>query len=172
VQFLSDIFHEEAIMNLVRRTGSPLARYRPSAIEDQFGRMVESMFEDFFAPVEQAAALSRWPDDGIAVPRLDVTENEKAFLVEAEMPGVKKEDVKVAIDKQRVTIEAETRHEQERREGESVVMAERTARKFMRSFVLPTDVDDAAAQARLENGVLSLTLPKKQDSSAKRLTIK
>lgn len=158
-------------MNIVRRTGSPLAGYRPSALEDQFGRMVESMFEDFFAPAAQAAALSRWPEEGIASPRLNVTETETAFAVQAEMPGVKKEDVKVAIDQQRVTIEAETRHEEEKREGESVLYAERTARKFMRSFLLPSDVDDALADARLENGILTLTLPKKQASAAKRLTI-
>jgi HSP20 family protein len=158
-------------VNLIRRTGSPLARYRPSTIEDQFGRMVESMFEDFFAPAAQAAALSRWPEEGITSPRLNVTENDKSFMVQAEMPGVKKEDVKVAIDNQRVTIEAETRHEEEQREGENVVYAERTARKFMRSFLLPTDVDDSTADAKLEDGVLTLTLPKKQGSSAKRLTI-
>lgn len=158
-------------MNLVRRTGSPLSVYRPSAIEDQFGRMVESMFEDFFAPAAQAAALSRWPEEGISSPRLNVTETEKTFQVQAEMPGVKKEDVKVAIDKQRVTIEAETKHEEEKREGENLVYAERTARKFMRSFMLPTEVDDAGADARLEDGILTLTLPKKQASAAKRLTI-
>ncbi|MBC7456138.1 MAG: Hsp20/alpha crystallin family protein [Massilia sp.] len=153
-------------MNLVRRTGSPLARYRPSAIEDQFGRMVESMFEDFFSPVTQAGALS-----GIATPSLDVTENEKSFQVQIEMPGVKKEDVKVAIDRQRVSIEAESRHEETQREGESVLYTERTARKFMRSFALPAEVDDAGAEARMEDGVLTLTLPKKLGSEGKRLTI-
>jgi HSP20 family protein len=158
-------------MNLVRRTGSPLAGYRPNAIEDQFGRMVENMFEDFFAPAAQAAALSRWPEEGTSSPRLNVTENEKSFQVQAEMPGVKKEDVKVAIDRQRVTIEAETKHEEEKKEGENLVYAERTARKFMRSFMLPTEVDDAGADARLEDGILTLTLPKKQASGAKRLTI-
>jgi HSP20 family protein len=158
-------------VNLIKRTGSPLARYRPSTIEDQLGRMVESMFEDFFAPAAQAAALSRWPEEGISSPRLNVTENDKSFIVQAEMPGVKKEDVKVAIDNQRVTIEAEARHEEEQREGDNVVYAERTARKFMRSFLLPTDVDDATADAKLEDGVLTLTLPKKQGGSAKRLTI-
>jgi HSP20 family protein len=158
-------------VNLIRRAGSPLAHFRPGMVEDQFGRMVENMFEDFFAPAAQAAALSRWPEEGISSPRLNVTENDKSFMVQAEMPGVKKEDVKVAIDHQRVTIEAETRHEEQQREGESVVYAERTARKFMRSFLLPSDVDDAAADARLEDGILTLTLPKQRGGSAKRLTV-
>jgi HSP20 family protein len=161
-------------MNLIRRTGSPMTAYRPNSMEDQFGRMVETMFEDFFAPAAQAAAMSRWPDEatsGTSSPRLNVTEDDKSFQVQAEMPGVKKEDVKVSIDRQRVTIEAETRQEQEKREGENLVYAERTARKFMRSFMLPTEVDDAGADARLEDGVLSLSLPKKQAGGAKRLTI-
>lgn len=158
-------------MNLVRRSGSPLAAFRPRTIEDQFGRLVENMIEEFFAPAAQAAALSRWPEEGVVSPRLNVAEKDNAFQIEAEMPGVKKEDVKVTVENQRVTIEASTKREEEKREGENVVYAERTARKFMRSFLLPTDVDDAAAEAKMDNGVLTLTLPKKQGGAAKQLTV-
>lgn len=156
-------------MNLVRRGSTPLSAYRPGSVEDQFGRLVESMFEDFFAPL--AGGASRWSDNGAAMPRLDMTETEQAYEIQADMPGVEKEDLKVAIDRQRITIEGECRKANERREGENVVYSERSARKFMRSFTLPTEVDDAAAQAKLENGVLHLTLPKKQGSEARRLTI-
>lgn len=156
-------------MNLVRRGNTPLSAYRPGSVEDQFGRLVESMFEDFFAPLAQGG--SRWSDNGVAVPRLDLTETGQAYEIQADMPGVDKQDLKVAIDRQRVTIEGECRQANERREGENVVYSERSARKFMRSFTLPTEVDDATAQAKLENGVLHLTLPKKQGSEARRLTI-
>ena len=155
-------------MNLVRRGSTPLSTYRPGAVEDQFGRLVESMFEDFFAPLAQG---NRWSDTNASIPRLDLTESEDAYEVQAEMPGVEKEDMKVAIDHQRVSIEGECRKANERREGENVVYSERSARKFMRSFTLPSEVDDAAAQARLENGVLHLTLPKKQGSPVRRLEI-
>ncbi|MDP3669561.1 MAG: Hsp20/alpha crystallin family protein [Telluria sp.] len=158
-------------MDLIRRANAPLTGYRPGMIEDQFGRMVENMFEDFFAPLSAASPLSRISGEGIASPRLDVSETEKSFEVHADMPGVKKEDVKVSIDKQRVTIEGECKQETEQREGERVVCSERSARKFMRSFLLPTDVDDTTAQAHLENGVLTLSLPKKQGTEAKKLTI-
>lgn len=157
-------------MNLIRRPGPALARYRPNSIEDQLGRMVESMFEDFIAPMAQAA-IARMPEDGAISARLNVSEDDKSFRVEAELPGVKKEDVKVAIDGPRVTIEAEGKQAAPPREGETMVWSERTARKFVRSFVLSTDVDDAAADARLEDGILTLTLPKKQAGSAKQLTI-
>jgi len=156
-------------MNLVRRSSSPLSAYRPGSVEDQFGRMVESMFEDFFAPFAQG--VGRWPDEATVSPRLNVNETEKTYEVQAEMPGVNKEDVKVSIDHQRVTIEGECRTANEQREGENVVYSERAARKFLRSFMLPTEVDDTTAQAKLENGVLQLTLPKKQGSEARRLTI-
>lgn len=87
------------------------------------------------------------------------------------MPGVEKEDLKVAIDHQRITIEAECRKANERREGENLVYSGRSARKFMRSFTLPTEADDAAAQAKLEYGVLHLTLPKKRGGAMRRLDI-
>jgi HSP20 family protein len=157
-------------MNHMRRPGQALVRYHPSTIEGQLGRMVESMFEDLIAPVAQAA-MARLPDEGVASARVNVAEDEKSFRIEAELPGVKKEDVKVAIDGPRVTIEAEVKQEQQKREGESVVRAERTARKFVRSFILSSDVDDAGADAKLEDGILTLLLPKKQAGSAKQLTI-
>jgi HSP20 family protein len=90
-------------MNLIRRGATPLSTYRPGAMDDQFGRMVENMFQDFFAPLAQG----RWSGDDVGMPRLDVTETEKTFEVQAELPGVKKDDVHVSIDGQRVTIEGE-----------------------------------------------------------------
>ena len=155
-------------MNLIRRGNPALPAYRPGSVEDGFGRMVESMFEDFFAPL---ALSQRIAGEGASAPRLDVVETEKSYEIQAELPGVEKDDVKVSVDGQRVTIEAECRQANERREGETVVYAERTARRFMRSFALPGEVDDASAQAKLENGVLQLSLPKKQGTEARRLTI-
>jgi HSP20 family protein len=154
-------------MNLIRRGTTPLSTYRPGGMEDQFGRMFENMFQDFFAPLTQG----RWSGDDVGMPRLDVTETEKTFEVKAEMPGVKKEDVNVSIDGQRVTIEGECQQANEQRQGEQVVYSERSTRKYQRSFTLPTEVDDTGAQARLEDGVLLLSLPKKQGGTARKLTI-
>ncbi|MFL6674397.1 MAG: Hsp20/alpha crystallin family protein [Massilia sp.] len=156
-------------MNLVRRGSSPLSVYRPGSVEDQFGRMVESMFGDFLPQL--ARGVQGLADPGIETPRLDVSETEKTYEIKAEMPGVQKDDVKVSIDHDRITIEAECRTANEQREGENVVYSERSARKFVRSFQLPSEVDEAAAEAKLDNGILSLTLPKKQGGAARRLTI-
>ena len=155
-------------MNLIRRGNSPLSTLRGGPMDDQFGRMVESMFQDFFAPLAQGG---RRLDEGLAVPRLDVSEHDQAFEIQAELPGVKKEDIKVSIDGARVTIEGECQQANEQRQGEQVVYSERSTRRYQRSFTLPSEVDDAAAEAKLENGILMLTLPKKQGGAARRLTI-
>ncbi|RJG27443.1 Hsp20/alpha crystallin family protein [Massilia cavernae] len=157
-------------MNLVRRP-TPLGAYRARALEDPFGRLVENMFEDMLAPMAGGSMMPQWANEGITTPRLNVKETEKSFEVEAEMPGVKKEDVKVSIENQRVTVEAETKTESEQREGENIIYSERSTRKYLRAFTLPSDVDEAAAQAHLENGVLTLSLPKKQGGSATKLTV-
>lgn len=158
-------------MNLVRRNPSALANYRPRSLDDQFGRLVENMFEDMLAPLTRGSAMSPWTAEGVVSPRLNVSETEKDFQVQAELPGVNKEDVKVSVENQRVTIEGEARRESEQRDGENVLYSERSASKFMRSFVLPAEVDEANAQARMDNGVLTLTLPKKQSTAATRITI-
>lgn len=156
-------------MNIARREGSPLSVYRPHLFDDEFGRMMENMFDDFFAPY--SSLFARHDGGAVVSPRLNVVETDKAFEVEAELPGVKKEDIKVSIDHRRVTIEGEAKRESAEKEGEHIVYAERSTRKFARSFMLPADVDDAGAQAKLENGVLMLSLPKKESSQAKKLTI-
>lgn len=158
-------------MNIVRRSPGAMGSYRPGAMQDPFGRLVENMFEDMFAPFTHGGALSQWQGEGAISPRLNVSESDRAFEVQAELPGVKKEDVKVAIEHQRVTIEGEARRDNEQREGENVLYSERSASRFVRSFMLPAEVDDGAAEARMENGVLTLTLPKKQGSQARRIAI-
>lgn len=156
-------------MNIVNRDNSPMSTYRPGAGNDLFGRLVENMFQDFFAPFAPMSGQGFGSD--VVSPRLNVAETDKSFEVEAELPGVAKEDVKVAIDERRVTIEAEAKRESAQQEGENMVYAERSVRRYMRSFMLPTEVDDAGAQARLENGILMLSLPKKEGAQGKRLTI-
>ena len=104
--------------------------------------------------------------------KIDVTEDDKSYRVKADVPGVKKEDIKVSIDGNQVSISAEVKSEKEEKKGESVVRSERYYGKQYRSFSLEHDLDQAGAEARYENGVLQLTLPKKEKTSAKKLTVK
>lgn len=103
--------------------------------------------------------------------KMDVTETDRAYTVKAEIPGVKKEDIKIDIDGNQVSISAETRHESEQKEGESVVRSERYYGQQYRSFTLAHEVNDAEAAAKYQDGVLELTLPKKQRSSSKKVVV-
>lgn len=103
--------------------------------------------------------------------RVDVRESEKDYVVHAEIPGVKKEDIHVTIDAEQVAISAETRNEREVKEGERVLRAERHYGKVYRAFTLGQPVDEDRATAKYADGVLELTLPKKAAVTAKRLSI-
>lgn len=103
--------------------------------------------------------------------KLDVSEDDKAYKVHAEIPGVKKEDIHVSIEGNQVGISAEVKNEKEVKEGEKVLRSERYYGKVSRAFTLGQDVDEAESQARYNDGILELILKKKVASSAKRLTI-
>lgn len=103
--------------------------------------------------------------------RMDVTESDKEYVVIAEMPGVKKEDISVTIDGNEVTVSAEVKHEKDIKDGETVLRAERYYGKILRVFTLENEVDEATAQAKYLDGVLELKLPKKTVAAAKRLAV-
>lgn len=102
--------------------------------------------------------------------RTDVTETEQAYTVKAEIPGVKKEDIKISIEGNRIAITAEVKEETDDKTT-GTVRSERYYGKHARSFALPQEVDEAKAEAKYENGLLLLTLPKKVGTSAKQLTV-
>ena len=104
--------------------------------------------------------------------RTDIKENDKAYIVRAEIPGVKKEDISVTIDGNLVAISAEVKDEKEvKEEGEKVLRRERYYGKVARTFTLGQDVDENAAQAKYSDGVLELVLTKKAATQSRRLTI-
>jgi HSP20 family protein len=129
----------------------------------QLSRLFDDAFERVFAPASEAVAARS--------PALDVAENERVYTVKLEVPGVAKEDVKVSIEGRQVTVQAQTQHSEEKKEGERVVYRERSASSYARSFTLPAEVDQADAAAKLEHGVLTLTLPKRGARSAAQITV-
>ena len=92
--------------------------------------------------------------------RLDVMESDKAFTVKAEIPGVAKEDIDVQVSGNQVSLSAEVKREKEEKKDETVVHSERYYGKQYRSFTLSQDIDRDKAEAKFDNGVLTLTLPK------------
>ena len=104
--------------------------------------------------------------------KLDVSEEDKAYTVKAEIPGVKKEDIQVSIDGNQVSISGEVRQEKEEKEGKKLVRSERYYGKQSRSFSLAHDIDEAKAEAEYHDGVLQLTLPKKNAGEVKKIAVK
>lgn len=104
--------------------------------------------------------------------KVNVTRSENAYAVEAEMPGVKKEDIHVTVDGGMVTLSGEVKREKEEKKGEQVVRAERYFGKIERSFSLPQEIDQAAVQARYADGVLKLSLPLREKKSARAIEVK
>ena len=103
--------------------------------------------------------------------KVDVHEADGSYTVKAEIPGVRKEDINVAVEGSRVSITGETKSETEEKEGERVLHSERYAASYSRTFELPVEVTETGADAHFENGVLTLTLPKRAPVASKRLTI-
>jgi HSP20 family protein len=112
-------------------------------------------------------------DGGVQLPRatVDVGEKNGAYVVSAELPGVKKDDIHVNIDGAQVSIEAEVKREKEASQDERVLHSERVYGKVVRSFTLPQEVDEGKVEAKFRDGVLELTLPKKAAAQRKQISI-
>lgn len=104
--------------------------------------------------------------------KMDVKENVGAYVVRADIPGVKKEDIKVNVDGNVVSISAEVKQEKEEKEGERVIRSERYRGEVSRSFSLGQDVDEGGAQAKYADGVLELTLPKKSGARQNKIVVR
>jgi HSP20 family protein len=128
---------------------------------------IDDLFKGFFL---RPMRVETGSEPGMRI-KIDVKEDDKAYLVHAEVPGVKKEDIQVSIDANQVSISAEVKREKEEKQGEKVLRTERYYGKVYRAFSLAQDVDQEGARAKYENGVLELTLPKKAASAQKRLTV-
>lgn len=142
----------------VSRTSSDLSRGLDRLFDDSF-------FDRVFGAAPQGEVTSS------RSPALDVTESERAYTVHVDLPGVAKGDVKIAIDGRRVNVEAAVQKHDEKKDGERVVYRERSVSSYSRSFTLPQDIDQAESQAKLDNGVLTLTLTKRRAATAAHLTV-
>lgn len=135
------------------RSASPLAR--------SFDRLFDDRFFRLSSPAAGAARSAA----------LDVAETDRDYTVTLDVPGVAKDDVKISIEGKRVSVEAQVRQDTEKKDGERIVYRERSLASFSRSVTLPAEIDEAASSARMDNGVLTLTLAKKQPAQARRITV-
>ena len=139
----------------------PMTR-NASELARSFDRLFDDSFDRFLSPSAPGAQRS---------PALDVAESDRAYTVKLDLPGVAKEDVKVAIDGRRVSVEAQARKDEEKKEGDRIVYRERSLASYARSFTVAAEIDQAESGAKLENGVLTLTLAKRGAPASAQITV-
>ncbi|MDH3215958.1 MAG: Hsp20/alpha crystallin family protein [Candidatus Krumholzibacteria bacterium] len=137
-----------------------LTRYRPST-------SLDTIFDEFF-PV-----YKKWPkedeeSDAFRLPMTNVNETDKEFVLTMEMPGVGKKNVNVAIEDNHIVITGE---KIEKTESEGLLRREIRSETFRRSFLLDSNVDRENIKAKLDNGILKVTLPKRAESVGRRIDV-
>jgi HSP20 family protein len=136
---------------------------------DPFNELVDDFFKGFLV---RPVAYEGSGRDVLPRMKVDVAEKNGAYKVTAELAGVKKQDIDVSIDGAQVTITAEVKQEKEAQaQDERVLHVERVFGKVTRSFTLPQELDEAKVEAKYRDGVLELTLPKKQAAPRKQIAI-
>jgi HSP20 family protein len=130
-----------------------------------FETMGPDLLKGFFSPV--------WADieDTPPMIRVDVEEANDRYLVKADIPGVAREDIRIDVDGDMVRIAAEAKREKTEEKEGKLLRSERYLGTMTRAFTLPVEVDTAHAEAKYDNGVLMLTLPKKANAPSHRVTV-
>ena len=137
-------------------------------------RPFNSLFRDEFADRDWSSLFygaAPGPAQAGFTPAVDVVEQDKSYLLRAEIPGVSPEQIDLQVENDVLTLRGERKHEsQEERAGYRRV--ERSYGSFSRSFVLPQGTNVDAIEARAENGVLTISIPKVQAATARKLEVK
>jgi HSP20 family protein len=150
---------------LIRFNGVPAVRWSPFGLHGVSARGAS----DIDRALDSLASQVFGDGAGAGELRADVRENANAYVVQFDVPGVAKDDITVDVDEKSVRVEATFKRESA--DGEKAVLSERAAGSLSRVFRLPLAVDAEQASARHEHGVLTLTLPKKNVATQKRLEI-
>ena len=122
-----------------------------------------SLFKDFFGD---------WGISSARIPPVDITENDDAYVLEAELPGYKQEDVKVHVEKHVLRLSSKKETCTEEKEGKKTLVRERCFQSFERSFSLPEDVNEDRLEGEFVDGVLRVTMPKQEVAKPKKIEVK
>lgn len=145
-----------------------LVKFEPTRELANWNRRIKKFFEDFDAP----AIGFKW-DSNVFTPRVDVTEDNDNLYVEADLPGINKNEVKVSVTGDVLTISGERKSEQ-RDENKNYYRIERSSGSFSRSFTLPAEIDSEKISAEFKDGVLKVTMPKTEEAKVveKKIEVK
>jgi len=142
-----------------------LVRYNPWSLFDQLNRELNNPLSVINRDDENSVATASW------APAVDIVESDNAFILHADIPGVKPEAIEVSMDNGTLTIKGE-RSTEEKTEKENFRRVERQYGMFYRRFSLPDTANADKIEAHSENGVLKVTIPKKEVALARRISVK
>jgi HSP20 family protein len=146
---------------------------RVGRVQPRFGALNGASFDRLIDGFLYPVARTSTEGASTVAARFDVVEKADRFEARIEIPGVAKDDIDVQIDGADVRVKAEVKSATtEPEDGTKVLHSNRVTRSWLRSFTLPSEVDDSRSEATYENGVLTLTLPKKDVVQPKRLAVK
>jgi len=145
---------------LMRNRTLPVVDSLRREMNDAFSRFFPSLFEDG----QEGKTSVMWN------PRMDLSETDEAFLVQMDLPGLKKDEITVNVADHQLTVSGE-RKEEKKEEKENFLRVERSSGSFFRSLTLPSAVNEDAIQAEFKDGVLTITIPKTEESKSRRIEV-
>lgn len=134
-------------------------------MQEEMHREMHRFFDEFFAEPQRLLGQVSW------TPAVDVLEDEKQFILKAELPGIEQKDIEISLQDNTIMIKGEKKEEKEEK-SELRHRLERSYGGFMRTFQLPSGVDTEKVEAHYKNGILEVTLPKTGEQKAKMIEIK
>ena len=141
-----------------------LSRYNPWSVFDQLQRELNMPMGKFDSEENGNIATANW------APAVDIKEDDKAFTLFADLPGVNPDNIEVTMDKGVLTIKGE-RQSEKKAEEENYKRVERQYGVFYRRFTLPDSADADGIEAKSENGVLTITIPKQEVAQSRRISV-
>ncbi len=147
----------------------PSARWNPWKELEEMEKRLSTIFGRASVTTggekKEAIAVAEWS------PLVDITEDEKEYLVKAELPEMKKEEIKINVQNDVLSISGERKYEKEEKD-KKYHRVERAYGSFMRSFTLPEDADGSKVNAEYKDGVLKIHLPKSEKAKPKAIEVK
>jgi HSP20 family protein len=143
---------------------NPMARWNPSQQVAAAGQPLFRLFDTFFSDNGEDLASRTWS------PPVDIQETDDAYRIQVELPGLSKEDVQITLENSVLRLSGERKFEKDTKK-ENYHRIERTYGTFSRSFALPTQVSSDKVEAKFEDGVLSIVVPKAEQAKPRRIAI-
>ncbi|OQX87742.1 molecular chaperone [candidate division KSB1 bacterium 4484_87] len=141
-----------------------IVRWRPFGELEQFRSQMDRLFDDFFGSATESESLTP------GFPLVDIKETKDDFVITAEVPGMSKDDIKISLTNNTLTIKGEKK-EEKKEDDHNYHRVERRFGSFSRSFTLDAPVEAEKIKAKCKDGILTITLPKKEESKPKEIPI-